>query len=84
MEISIVIKVNEIELKLTSEEARNLFDTLKGMFGDKVVYTPQPTPYPNWNWWEMPTTTCETTHGNDSDATSATSTDFNSENITLT
>jgi len=46
MEVTIVLKVKDIEIKLTVDEARKLADTLNGLTGEGGIIYPW---YP-WGW----------------------------------
>ena len=54
MEVTIVLKVKDIEIKLTVDEARKLADTLNGLVGEKgIVSEPYYLRYPyhpEWLW----------------------------------
>lgn len=49
MKVKIVIEVENREIELTEEEAKILFDKLKGLFGSQTTYIPYPI-YPTYQY----------------------------------
>ena len=63
--LKIKLKVKDVEIELTMDEARSLFSDLRELFGEKTVFVPsepivieRPTwPYPQPIWVSPPTFT---------------------------
>lgn len=59
MEIKIKLKIEDVEIELTKDEAKELFDFLKELFGKEVKWETIPIYiekwkeyYPEWPWWK--------------------------------
>ena len=69
--------VNQKTVELDKEEAKELYDHLHGMFGEKTKteYIPYyPSYEPSWPWYNQPTYTITTTpewHSKDGDITTS-------------
>ncbi len=66
MEIKLKLKVKDVEIELTAEEARELRDVLGGLVGEKeVIVYPWYNPWSTVNPWSKPeiTWTCSNTDG---------------------
>lgn len=48
----IVIRIGDKEVSLLPDEARELKDILKAMFGDQAQIITVPTPYPVYPWYD--------------------------------
>lgn len=84
--LKIVLELGSRQLELTMDEARELFESLSDIFGQKQV-APVPYPYPiyverpnRWYWQYPGTTWGSTTIG----STAGTNTQFSMHNNTLT
>ena len=53
MELKIKLKVKNKEIELTKEEAQELVETLRDIFGKEKEYVPY-YPYRYREWWEYP------------------------------
>ena len=58
----IIVKIGNKSIELTIDEARELYDNLDDMFGDKNTMIPYPfipeTPYPIQPWHYYPPVPC--------------------------
>ena len=53
MELKVKLKLKDVEIELSKEEAQELVETLKDIFGKEKEYVPYNPWYPSWPYYNI-------------------------------